>query len=285
MSSIVSARGLQKFYGKKHILKGLDLEIGRGRIVGLIGANGSGKTTAIKAILGLTSFEGELSVLGLDPRKQRDALMNEVCFIADVAILPTWLRVCEAIDFVEGIHPKFNRSKAEAYLAATNIDQKMQVKTMSKGMVVQLHLALVMSIEAQLLVLDEPTLGLDLLYRKKFYQQLLEDYFDENKTILVATHQVDEIENTLTDLVFLREGELALDVSMEEFENRFVEVEVRSASKHEALAMKPFAQNEVLGRTTMLFDGVPMETLMALGECKTASVSDVFVALMNGGKR
>ncbi|TXI94449.1 MAG: ABC transporter ATP-binding protein [Burkholderiaceae bacterium] len=282
MSSIVSARGLQKFYGKKHILKGLDLEIGRGRIVGLIGANGSGKTTAIKAILGLTSFEGELSVLGLDPRKQRDALMNEVCFIADVAILPTWLRVCEAIDFVEGIHPKFNRSKAEAYLAATNIDQKMQVKTMSKGMVVQLHLALVMSIEAQLLVLDEPTLGLDLLYRKKFYQQLLEDYFDENKTILVATHQVDEIENILTDLVFLRAGELVLEVPMEEFENRFVEVEVRSANKQEALAMRPIAQREVLGCITMIFDGVPMETLVALGECKTASVSDVFVALVNG---
>lgn len=282
MNQIISAKGLRKSYGKKQVLKPLDLEIGSGRIVGLLGPNGSGKTTTLKAILGLASFEGELSVLGLDPRQERDALMNEVCFIADVAILPTWLRAGEAIDFVEGVHPKFNRAKAEAYLAATKIDQKMRVKAMSKGMIVQLHLALVMSIEAKLLVLDEPTLGLDLLYRKMFYQQLIEDYFDENRTIIVATHQVDEIENILTDLVVLRDGELVLNIPMEELGQRFVEVLVSADNKEAAQRLGPIEQRDFFGKTHMLFDGVPYDSLSLLGECKTPNVSDIFVAMMKG---
>ncbi|WMW82546.1 ABC transporter ATP-binding protein [Undibacterium cyanobacteriorum] len=282
MTSIISAKGLRKSYGKKECLKSLNLEVHSGRILGLVGPNGCGKTTTINAILGLTDFEGELSVLGMDPRHQRDALMNEICFISDVAILPKWLKVSDALDFVDAIHPKFNRSKAERYLAATKIENKMRVKEMSKGMVVQLHLALVMAIDAKLLVLDEPTLGLDILYRKMFYQQLLEDYFDENKTIIVATHQIDEIENILSDLVLMRDGELILAGTMDEVAYRFVEVTVAADQKSAAQALKPIQQRDIFGKTHMLFDGVAHETLMQFGECKTPSVSDIFVAMMKG---
>lgn len=234
MNPLVHAQGLCKRYGKKPILKQVSFDIAAGRIVGLIGPNGSGKTTTLKAILGLCSFEGELSVLGYDLRTERDALMNEVCFIADVAILPRWLRVRDALDFVEGVHPKFNREKAERYIANTKIDPKMRVKAMSKGMVVQLHLALVMAIDARLLVLDEPTLGLDIMYRKMFYQHLLEDYFDEDKTIIITTHQVEEIEHILTDVVFIREGEIVLQSSMDDIAKRFVEVSVDANQKQQA---------------------------------------------------
>lgn len=282
MTSLISARGLSKHYGKKSILKQVSFDIAAGRILGLIGPNGSGKTTTLKAILGLTSFEGELSVLGFDPRTERDALMNEVCFIADVAILPRWLRVCDAIDFVEGVHPKFNREKAERYLANTKIDPKMRVKAMSKGMVVQLHLALVMAIDARLLVLDEPTLGLDILYRKMFYQQLLEDYFDEQKTIIITTHQVEEIEHILTDVVFIRDGDIVLQSTMDDLAQRFTEVAVEPDSKARAEALKPIDQRAVFGKTAMLFDGVKADQLSQLGTCKTPSVSDVFVAMMKG---
>lgn len=282
MSTLISAQGLCKRYGKKSILKHISFDISAGRIVGLIGPNGSGKTTTLKAILGLTSFEGELSVLGYDPRTERDALMNDVCFIADVAILPRWLRVCDALDFVEGVHPKFNREKAERYLANTKIDPKMRVKAMSKGMVVQLHLALVMAIDARLLVLDEPTLGLDILYRKMFYQQLLEDYFDEQKTIIITTHQVEEIEHILTDVVFIREGDIVLQSTMDDIALRFTEVAVDPDSKTQAEALKPIDQRAVFGKTAMLFDGVNADQLSQLGACKTPSVSDVFVAMMKG---
>ena len=214
--SVISARGLRKHYGKQAAIDGISFDIAPGRIVGLIGPNGSGKTTTLKAILGLTGFDGEMSVLGRDPRLQRDALMDDVCFIADVAILPGWLRVRDAIDFVAGVHPRFDRSKAERYLAHTRLAPKMKVKAMSKGMVVQLHLALVMAIDAKLLVLDEPTLGLDILYRKQFYQNLLEDYFDENKTIVITTHQIEEVEHILSDLMFIRDGKIVLASSMED---------------------------------------------------------------------
>ena len=207
--NVISAKGLSKRYGKQVAVDNISFEIAPGRIVGLIGPNGSGKTTTLKALLGLIPFEGELSVLGLDPHTQRDALMQDVCFIADVAILPKWLRVSEAIAFVEGVHPKFNRAKAERYIAHTKLTPDMKVKSMSKGMIVQLHLALVMAIDAKLLVLDEPTLGLDIMYRKQFYQNLLEDYFDENKTIVITTHQVEEVEHILTDLIFIRDGKIA----------------------------------------------------------------------------
>jgi len=282
MSAIITASGLSKHYGKNAALDGASFEIQAGRIVGLIGPNGSGKTTTLKAILGLTQYEGALSVLGLDPRTQRDQLMNDVCFIADVAILPRWLRVREALDFVQGVHPRFNRAKAEQYLARTKLEPDMKVKAMSKGMVVQLHLALVMAIDAKLLVLDEPTLGLDILYRKQFYQNLLEDYFDENKTILITTHQIEEVENILTDLMFIADGKITLAASMDEVSERFTEVMVEPHNLSAANALKPMSQRTVFGKAIMLFDGVSRSQLSNLGELRTPSVADLFVATMKG---
>lgn len=282
MSAVISANKVVKKFGKKIAVNALSFEIAAGRIVGLIGPNGSGKTTALKTILGLTPFDGELSVLGYDPRKQRDALMNEVCFIADVAILPHWLRVCDAIDFIEGVHPKFNRAKAERYIAATKLEPKMKVKAMSKGMVVQLHLALIMAIDAKLLVLDEPTLGLDILYRKMFYQHLLEDYFDESKTIIITTHQVEEIEHILTDLIFIRDGQIVLDASMDEVAERYTEVLVNADQLEAANKLKPIDQRTVFGKSVMLFDGIRRDELAVFGELRQASVADLFVAVMKG---
>jgi len=281
MSAIV-ARHLGKTYGGKPALDNVDFTIESGRIVGLIGPNGAGKTTALKAILGLTSFEGELSVLGMDPRTQRDALMNEVCFIADVAILPRWIRVSEAIDFVEGVHPRFSRQKCEAFLARTKLQPRQRVREMSKGMIVQLHLALVMAIDARVLVLDEPTLGLDILYRKQFYQSLLNDYFDENKTILVTTHQVEEIEHILTDLMFMRAGRIALSASMDEVAERFTEVMVPADRAEAARALGALDERQVFGKTIFLFDGIAKSRLAELGEIRTPSVADLFVATMKG---
>ena len=280
--SIISARGLRKQYGKQVAIDGISFDIAPGRIVGLIGPNGSGKTTTLKAILGLTGFDGDLSVLGRDPRVQRDALMDDVCFIADVAILPGWLRVADAIDFVAGVHPRFDRSKAERYLAHTKLSPKMKVKAMSKGMVVQLHLALVMAIDAKLLVLDEPTLGLDILYRKQFYQNLLEDYFDENKTIVITTHQIEEVEHILSDLMFIRDGKIVLASSMEEVGERYIEVMVGPQHVNPARALQPISERSVFGKSVMLFDGVARTQLAALGEVRTPSLADLFVATMKG---
>jgi ABC-2 type transport system ATP-binding protein len=280
--SVISARGLRKQYGKQVAIDGINFDIAPGRIVGLIGPNGSGKTTTLKAILGLTGFEGDLSVLGRDPRVQRDALMEDVCFIADVAILPGWLRVADAIDFVAGVHPRFDRSKAERYLAHTKLSPKMTVKAMSKGMVVQLHLALVMAIDAKLLVLDEPTLGLDILYRKQFYQNLLEDYFDENKTIVITTHQIEEVEHILSDLMFIRDGKIVLASSMEEVGERYIEVMVGPQHVNPARALQPISERSVFGKSVMLFDGVARTQLAALGEVRTPSLADLFVATMKG---
>ena len=282
MSTVLSAKGLSKRYGKQLAVDKVSFDIGAGRIVGLIGPNGSGKTTTLKAALGLIPFDGELSVLGLDPRTQRDALMQDVCFIADVAILPRWLRVCDAIDFVAGVHPKFDRSKAERYIANTKLTPDMKVKAMSKGMVVQLHLALVMAIDARLLVLDEPTLGLDIIYRKQFYQNLLEDYFDENKTIIITTHQVEEVEHILTDLMFIRDGKIVLSASMEEVGERYIEVMVGADKLNAANALQPIDQRTVFGKSVMLFDGVSREQLAVLGETRNPSVADLFVATMKG---
>ena len=280
--SVISARGLRKQYGKQVAIDGISFDIAPGRIVGLIGPNGSGKTTTLKAILGLTGFDGELSVLGRDPRVQRDALMDDVCFIADVAILPGWLRVRDAIDFVAGVHPRFDRSKAERYLAHTKLAPKMKVKTMSKGMIVQLHLALVMAIDARLLVLDEPTLGLDILYRKQFYQNLLEDYFDENKTIIITTHQIEEVEHILSDLMFIRDGKIVLASSMEEVGERYIEVMVGPQHVNPARALQPISERSVFGKSVMLFDGVARSQLAPLGELHTPSLADLFVATMKG---
>src|SRR5476649_1863528 len=282
VSAIIRASNLSKRYGKQLALDQTSFEIQPGRIVGLIGPNGSGKTTTLKAMLGLTRFDGELSVLGLDPRTQRDALMQDVCFIADVAILPRWLKVGDAIDFVEGVHPRFSRAKAERYIAHTKLNKDMKVKAMSKGMVVQLHLALVMAIDARLLVLDEPTLGLDILYRKQFYQNLLEDYFDENKTILITTHQIEEVEHILTDLMFIQDGQISLAASMDEVGERFTEVMVEPQFVAAANALQPMSQRTVFGKPIMLFDGVPRLQLSTFGELRTPSVADLFVATMKG---
>ena len=282
MSSVISARGLTKRYGKQVAVDNISFDIPAGRIVGLIGPNGSGKTTTLKAALGLIPFEGELKVLGLDPRTHRDELMEQVCFIADVAVLPRWIRVSEVVDFVAGVHPRFDRAKAERYLANTKLKPSMKVKEMSKGMIVQLHLALVMAIDAKLLVLDEPTLGLDILYRKQFYQNLLEDYFDENKTIIVTTHQVEEIEHILSDLMFIREGKITLSATMDEISERFVEVMVPAENVAAAKALNPIDERQVFGKSVMLFDGVPRAQIAALGETRNVGVADLFVAKMKG---
>ena len=282
MSSVLHATALSKHYGKQAAVDRLNLEIQPGRIVGLIGPNGSGKTTTLKAALGLIPFEGELKVLGFDPRTQRDDLMKEVCFIADVAVLPRWMRVRDALDFVAGTHPKFDRSKADAYLAKTKLKPTMKVKEMSKGMIVQLHLAIVMSIDAKLLVLDEPTLGLDILYRKQFYQNLLEEYFDEGKTIIVTTHQVEEIEHILSDLIFIREGRITLNTSMDEIAERFTEIMVSSEHYATAKALGPIDERSVFGKTVFLFAGISRSTLAPLGDMKTPGIADLFVATMKG---
>ncbi|OJY93755.1 MAG: multidrug ABC transporter ATP-binding protein [Lysobacterales bacterium 63-13] len=282
MSAVIHARGLSKSYGKTIALDAVDFEIESGRIVGLIGPNGAGKTTALKAILGLSEFDGELSVLGLDPRSQRAQLMEQVCFIADVAVLPRWIRVSEAIDFVGGVHPRFSRAKCEAFLARTKITPKMRVREMSKGMIVQLHLALIMAIDARLLVLDEPTLGLDILYRKTFYENLLSEYFDENKTIIVTTHQVEEVEHILTDLIFIRDGKIALNASMDEIADRYAEVMVNPDKAEAARALHPLNERQVFGKSIFLFDGVDRARLAALGELHKPSIADLFVATMKG---
>ena len=282
MNAVVTANGLSKRYKNTVALDHVNFRIESGRIVGLIGPNGAGKTTALKAILGLTDFDGRLDVLGFDPRTQRDRLMEQVCFIADVAVLPRWIRVREAIDFVANVHPRFNRAKCEAFLARTKLTPDQRVKQMSKGMIVQLHLALVMAIDARLLVLDEPTLGLDILYRKQFYQSLLEDYFDENKTIIVTTHQVEEIEHILTDLMFIRDGKIVLDTDMDAVGERFAEVMVSADKAAAARSMKPLDERQVFGKSIFLFDGADRATLESMGEVRRPTVSDLFVATMKG---
>jgi ABC-2 type transport system ATP-binding protein len=282
VNDVISARHLSKRYGSKLAVDDLNFDIPAGRIVGLIGPNGSGKTTTLKAALGLVPFDGDLKVLGLDPRSQRDELMQNVCFIADVAILPRWLKVKDAVDFVAGVHPKFDRAKAERYLAHTKLSPSMKVKQMSKGMIVQLHLALVMAIDAKLLVLDEPTLGLDILYRKQFYQNLLEDYFDEQKTIIVTTHQVEEIEHILTDLMFIRDGKIVLSATMDEVGERFTEVMVPAEKVDAAKALKPIDERQVFGKSVLLFDGASREQLATLGETRNPGIADLFVAIMKG---
>ncbi len=284
MTAIIEARGLAKSYRKgARALDGVDLAVEAGRIVGLIGPNGSGKTTAIKSILGLTPFEGDLKVLGLDPRTQRDQLMHDVCFIADVAVLPRWLKVSQALEFVAGVHPKFNRASAEGFLKKTDIGMKRRVSELSKGMVTQLHLALILAIDAKLLVLDEPTLGLDLLFRRSFYDTLLNDYFDKQRTILVTTHQVEEIENILTDVIFIQHGKILLSQSVESLGERFIQLTPTPANLTAARELKPFYEREVFGRSALIFDGADPKQLTALGDTRTPSIADLFVAKMQSG--
>jgi ABC-2 type transport system ATP-binding protein len=278
--TVIEARGLRKTFGKTVAVDGINLHVDEGRILGLIGPNGAGKSTALNAILGLTQYQGELRVLGREPWTERELLMRDVCFIADVAVLPRWLRVSQALEYVEGVHPRFDRAKAESFLTKTDIKPTSKVRELSKGMVTQLHLALVMAIDARLLVLDEPTLGLDILYRKQFYDSLLNDYFDRSRTILVTTHQVDELQHVLTDLMFINRGRIVLSCTMDEFESRYLEVAVLPDKLAAARALKPIHERQVLGRSILLFDGVDRHQLAALGDARTPTIADLFVAVM-----
>ena len=280
----IEARGLRKVYGTTVALDHVDLRVDEGRILGIIGPNGAGKTTALNAILGLTAYQGELKVLGRDPWAERDQLMCDVSFIADVAVLPRWIRVTQLLDYVAGVHPKFDRAKAESFLARTAIRHTSKVRELSKGMVAQLHLAVVMAINAKLLVLDEPTLGLDILYRKQFYDSLLNDYFDGKRTIIVTTHQVEEVQDVLTDLIFINHGRIVLECSMEEFESRYVELMVHPDHVGGARLLKPMNERQLFGRSIMLFDQVDRGQLAALGDVRTPTIADLFVAVMGNSK-
>lgn len=280
--AVIEARGLRKSFGATLALDGVDLRVEEGRILGLIGPNGAGKSTAINAILGLTPYQGELRVLGRDPWAARDRLMRDVAFIADVAVLPRWLRVSQALDYVQGVHPRFDRAKAEAFIAKTTIRRTSRVRELSKGMVTQLHLALVMAIDARLLVLDEPTLGLDILYRKQFYDALLNDYFDRSRTIVVTTHQVEEIQNVLTEFMFIHRGRIVLTSTMEQFEARYAEVTVHPERLAAARALKPLHERQLFGRSTLLFERADRGQLEQFGEVRTPGIADVFVAVLGG---
>jgi ABC-2 type transport system ATP-binding protein len=280
--AVIEARGIRKAFGTTVALDGVDLRVEEGRIVGLIGPNGAGKTTALNAILGLTPYQGQLTVLGRDPWSARAQLMRDVAYIADVAVLPRWIRVSQLLDYAGGVHPRFDRAKAEGFLARTAIKGNSKVRELSKGMVTQLHLALVMAVDARLLVLDEPTLGLDILYRKQFYDSLLNDYFDQSRTILVTTHQVEEIQDVLTDVVFINRGCIVFGSSMEQFESRYLEVVVRPDRLAAARALRPIHERQVLGRSILLVEGADREQLAALGEVRKPSLADLFVAVMEG---
>jgi ABC-2 type transport system ATP-binding protein len=281
---VIEARGLSKAFGTTIALDRINLNVEEGRILGLIGPNGAGKSTALNAILGLTPYQGELRVLGRDPWSERDQLMRDVSFIADVAVLPRWMRVSQALEYMAGVHPRFDCGKAEGFLAKTDIRSASKVRELSKGMVTQLHLALVMAIDARLLVLDEPTLGLDILYRKQFYDSLLNDYYDRTRTIVVTTHQVEDVQHVLTDLMFINRGRIVLECSMEEFELRYMEVTVNPDRVAAARALNPIHERQVLGRSILLFDlkvnHVDRQQLAAIGEVRTPSIADLFVAVM-----
>jgi ABC-2 type transport system ATP-binding protein len=276
----IEARGLRKDFGTTVALDGIDLCVEEGRILGLIGPNGAGKTTTLNAILGLTSYRGDLRVLGRDPSRERDQLMRDVCFITDVAVLPRWARVSQLLDYAGGVHPRFDRSKAEGFLAHTTIRRTSAVRELSKGMVTQLHLALIMAIDAKLLVLDEPTLGLDILYRKQFYDSLLKDYCDRTRTIVVATHQVEEVENVLTDIAFIDRGRIVFNCGTEELESRYLEVMVHPEKVAAARALRPIHERTMFGRSILLFDSVDRRQLAPLGDVRTPGIADLFVAVM-----
>jgi ABC-2 type transport system ATP-binding protein len=282
---IVSARGLRKRFGRTEILHGLDFDIPAGRIYGLVGHNGAGKTTTLNALLGLTSYEGTVRVLGEDPFEKRARLMENVAFISDVASLPRFLRVRELFALLTNIHPNFSPEKARGFLEGTDVKMDARIKNLSKGMIAQLHLAVVMAIDAKLLVLDEPTLGLDITYRKRFYRRLLEDYMTEERTLVITTHQVDEIEFMLSDIMFIRDGELILHMQMETVSGKFTQVIVRPEQVEAASAHGPIYSETRFGMTVMVFDGVPRDTLAQYGEVSTPTLSDLFVALMQRGPK
>ncbi|MFC4347746.1 ABC transporter ATP-binding protein [Kordiimonas lipolytica] len=279
---VIEARGLSKSFGDFQALRSVDFKVPLGRILGVIGANGAGKTTMLNAVLGLSSYDGELSVLGLDPSKDRDALMQDVCFIADVATLPKWMKVVEVLDYVEAVHPKFNRAKAMDFLSRTKVPLERKVRALSKGMTVQVHLAVVMSIDAKLLVLDEPTLGLDIIFRKQFYQSLLEEYFDEERTVIITTHQVEEVEHILSDVMFIKDGDIVLESDMDELTQQFIEVMVSPGKEEEAMKLGPIAKGSTFGKSTCVYKNIDRETLAKLGETRRLGLADIFVATMTG---
>ncbi len=285
MTSLVNARGVSKHFGAVRAVDNVSFEIEQGKILGLIGPNGAGKTTLLKAVLGLTDFDGELSVMGLDPFRQRKELLKNICFIADVAVLPRWIRVTQLLDFVEAVHPNFSRERAESFLSQTKVRSDARVRELSKGMVTQLHLSIIMAIDAKLLVLDEPTLGLDIIFRKEFYGNLLNDYFDEQRTILITTHQVEEIENLLTDIMFIDDGRILLDKPMDELPDTYVELLTSGENAVKAKGLGPIAEHEMFGKSVLLFEGVNRENLEGLGELRTPSVADLFVAKVKGARK
>ena len=285
MTSLVTARGVSKHFGSVRAVDNVNFDIEQGRILGLIGPNGAGKTTLLKAMLGLTDCEGDLSVIGLDPFRQRKKLMREICFIADVAVLPRWIKVSQLLDYVEAVHPNFSRSRAEDLLRETKVQSGAKVKELSKGMVTQLHLAIIMAIDAKLLVLDEPTLGLDILFRKEFYANLLNDYFDEERTILITTHQVEEIENLLTDIMFINDGKILLDSPMDAIGSTYIELLTSGENAQKARGLGPLSESEMFGKSVMLFDGISREHLEGLGEIRIPSVSDLFVAKIKEARK
>ena len=282
MTAVVEARGVSKRYGSTRAVENVSFGIEPGRIVGLIGPNGAGKTTLLKTLLGLTSCEGELRVLGLDPFRQRKQLMQNICFVADVAVLPPWIRVTDLLDFVEAVHPNFSRRDADAFLERTPVRRDARVKELSKGMITQLHLSIIMAIDAKLLVLDEPTLGLDILFRKEFYTTVLSDYFDEQRTIIVTTHQVEEIEHILTDVMFIDDGRLVLDESVDDVAARYVELMTSGEMAERAMALEPIARRDVFGKQVLTFEDVDRDRLRGLGEVRTPGLADLFVAKLRG---
>ncbi len=282
MTRLVRARNVSKFYGARRAVDDVSFDIEKGKITGLIGPNGAGKTTLLKAVLGLTDCQGSLSVLGLDPFRQRKELMQNICFIADVAVLPRWIRVTQLLDFIEAVHPRFSRSRAEELLSRTKVRPDAKVRELSKGMVTQFHLSIITAIDAKLLVLDEPTLGLDIIFRKEFYGNLLNDYFDGERTILITTHQVEEIENLLTDIMFINDGKIILDTSMEDLPERYVELLASGENAEEARQLKPIYEREVFGQKVLMFDGVSRDRLQGMGEVRTPGVADLFVAKIKG---
>jgi len=282
MTSLVSARNISKFYGSVRAVDDVSFDIEKGKITGLIGPNGAGKTTLLKAVLGLTDCQGSLSVLGLDPFRQRKELMQNICFIADVAVLPRWIRVTQLLDFIEAVHPRFSRSRAEELLSRTKVRRDAKVRELSKGMVTQFHLSIITAIDAKLLVLDEPTLGLDIIFRKEFYGNLLNDYFDGERTILITTHQVEEIENLLTDIMFIDDGKIILDASMGDLPERYVELLASGENAEEARQLNPIYEREVFGKKVLMFEGVSRDRLQGMGEVRTPDVADLFVAKVKG---
>ena len=285
MTSLVTARNVSKHFGALRAVDDVSFEIEKGRILGLIGPNGAGKTTLLKALLGLTDCDGELSVLGLDPFRQRKQLMQQICFIADVAVLPRWIKVSQLLDYVEGVHPNFSRNTAEGFLAQTKVKSGAKVRELSKGMVTQLHLSIIMAIDAKLLILDEPTLGLDILFRKEFYANLLSDYFDEERTILVTTHQVEEIENLLTDVMFINDGKILRDCPMDSLGETYIELSTSGDNTAKARGLRPLAESEMFGKSVMLFEGVTREHLEGLGELRIPSIADLFVAKIKEARK